>query len=101
MLYTGQVAIILNSEWFEPKNPNNPVDIEAAERALHINLGWFAHPIFVNGDYPEILKKRNDITRNTFSDQMILTTLTGDEKNHIHGRYPLNITLDCLRIDFL
>ncbi|XP_043929599.1 lactase-phlorizin hydrolase [Protopterus annectens] len=52
----GQVGIVLNSDWAEPVSPNNPEDVKAAERYMQFMLGWFAHPIFINGDYPEILK---------------------------------------------
>lgn len=54
----GQVGIVLNSDWGEPKSPGNPEDVRAAERYLHFMLGWFAHPIFVNGDYSDILKSQ-------------------------------------------
>ncbi|XP_060113412.1 lactase/phlorizin hydrolase [Heteronotia binoei] len=54
----GQVGIVLNSDWAEPKSPGSLEDIRAAERYLHFMLGWFAHPIFVNGDYSDILKSQ-------------------------------------------
>nr|XP_056717147.1 lactase/phlorizin hydrolase [Euleptes europaea] len=54
----GKVGIVLNSDWAEPKSPGNLEDVRAAERYLHFMLGWFAHPIFVNGDYPDILKSQ-------------------------------------------
>ncbi|XP_077176319.1 lactase/phlorizin hydrolase [Paroedura picta] len=54
----GKIGIVLNSDWAEPKSPENPEDVRAAERYLHFMLGWFAHPIFVNGDYSDILKSQ-------------------------------------------
>jgi len=54
----GQVSLTLDSDWKEPLDENNPSDVAAAERAMQFKLGWFAHPIFVNGDYPEEMKQR-------------------------------------------
>ncbi|XP_047456730.1 lactase-phlorizin hydrolase-like [Mugil cephalus] len=63
----GKVGIALNSDWAEPTDMSRPEDIAAADRYLQFMLGWFAHPIFVNGDYPPTLKaqvekKRSDCT---------------------------------------
>ncbi|XP_047578460.1 lactase/phlorizin hydrolase [Lutra lutra] len=52
----GRVGIVLNSDWAEPLSPERPEDLTASERFLHFMLGWFAHPIFVDGDYPAALK---------------------------------------------
>ncbi|XP_004616567.1 lactase/phlorizin hydrolase [Sorex araneus] len=52
----GQVGIVLNSDWAEPLSPDRPEDLQASERFLHFMLGWFAHPIFVDGDYPAALR---------------------------------------------
>ncbi|XP_054759830.1 lactase/phlorizin hydrolase-like [Lytechinus pictus] len=53
----GQVGITLNSDWSEPWDRNNQTSLDASDRALQFNLGWFAHPIF-KGDYPEIMKTK-------------------------------------------
>ncbi|XP_062969222.1 lactase/phlorizin hydrolase [Cynocephalus volans] len=52
----GRVGIVLNSDWAEPLSPERPEDLTASERFLHFMLGWFAHPIFVDGDYPATLR---------------------------------------------
>jgi len=53
----GQIGIVLNTDFFYPKDPQKPEDIEAANRAFDFMLGWFADPLFF-GDYPERLKKK-------------------------------------------
>ena len=53
----GFVGISLNIVWKEPKT-RDPKDIEATERAMQFDLGWFANPIYGNGDYPEVMKKQ-------------------------------------------
>uniref|UniRef100_A0A673M2R3 beta-glucosidase n=1 Tax=Sinocyclocheilus rhinocerous TaxID=307959 RepID=A0A673M2R3_9TELE len=52
----GLVSISLNAEWTEPLDVNVPREVVAADRALQFQLGWFAHPIFKNGDYPDAMK---------------------------------------------
>ena len=42
----------------EPLNPANPLDVEAAERSMQFDLGWFANPIYGDGDYPEVMKRQ-------------------------------------------
>lgn len=53
----GTIGIVLNTNHFYPKDPENEDDVKAAKRAMDFNLGWFADPIFL-GDYPEDMKKR-------------------------------------------
>ncbi|XP_038072995.1 lactase-phlorizin hydrolase-like [Patiria miniata] len=52
----GQVGITLNTDFIEPADRSKPADIEAADTTLQFNFGWFAHPIYIDGDYPEIMK---------------------------------------------
>ncbi|KAM4537472.1 cytosolic beta-glucosidase [Odontesthes bonariensis] len=56
----GTVSVALNSDWFEPSDPGCNEDITAAERAIAFTLGWFAWPVFVTGDYPEMMKSAID-----------------------------------------
>ncbi|XP_022915768.2 myrosinase 1-like [Onthophagus taurus] len=54
----GRVGITIDSGWYEPAS-ESPVDIEAAETAIQMGFGWFAHPIFsTDGDYPPVMKQR-------------------------------------------
>ncbi|XP_069487983.1 cytosolic beta-glucosidase-like isoform X2 [Ambystoma mexicanum] len=54
----GQVSISLDSDWAEPFDPSSVKDQEAVQRYLAFNLGWFAHPVFINGDYPPLMKSQ-------------------------------------------
>ncbi|PKA57433.1 Beta-glucosidase 12 [Apostasia shenzhenica] len=47
----GKVGITLVSSWFEPYDRNSPHDLEAQQRAIQFNLGWFLDPLEF-GDYP-------------------------------------------------
>jgi beta-glucosidase/6-phospho-beta-glucosidase/beta-galactosidase len=53
----GKVSIALNSDFVQPRDPSNPDDGYAAERALLWRMGWFADPIFF-GDYPQEMRQR-------------------------------------------
>ncbi|XP_017269822.1 cytosolic beta-glucosidase [Kryptolebias marmoratus] len=52
----GAVSLALNSDWLEPLNPDCIEDVAATERDLIFTLGWFAWPVFVTGDYPEMMR---------------------------------------------
>jgi lactase-phlorizin hydrolase len=54
----GQYGITYSIGWPEPLDPFNPDDIEALERRLQFDAGWFLNPIYVNGDYPEVMKQK-------------------------------------------
>ncbi|KAG7503012.1 lactase-phlorizin hydrolase-like [Solea senegalensis] len=83
----GKVGIALNSDWAEPKDPSSPEDIAAADRYLQFMLGWFAHPIFVDGDYPATLKAQIEEKRKEcpLSEPARLPVFTPEEKKRIRG----------------
>ncbi|XP_071507382.1 lactase/phlorizin hydrolase-like [Diadema antillarum] len=82
----GQIGITLNSNHAEPWNKSNPSDVEAADRNLQFNLGWYAHPIFINGDYPEVMKEKIG-TKSAAQgyNESRLPVFTEDEKAQIKG----------------
>ncbi|KAM8933998.1 lactase/phlorizin hydrolase [Pelodytes ibericus] len=82
----GQVGISLNSDWAEPKSAANPEDITAAERYLQFMLGWFAHPILINGDYPEVFKTQIQLKHEQCPTTVSpLPVFTAEEKTYING----------------
>lgn len=50
----GKVGITLNIDWKEPKT-KTPDDVKAANRSLQFMIGWFAHAIYKNGNYPQVM----------------------------------------------
>lgn len=56
----GMISLAINSDWLEPLRPGCTEDIAATERRLAFTLGWFAWPVFVTGDYPEIMRRAID-----------------------------------------
>lgn len=81
------MGIALNSDWAEPMDPSRPEDIAAADRYLQFMLGWFAHPIFVDGDYPATLKTQIEQKRNKcpHSEPARLPVFTTEESQRIRG----------------
>jgi len=81
------VSITFNTNYYEPRDPYNQTDYEAALRHITASLGWFAHPIFVNGDYPQLMKDQVASHSNE-SDPAIFPRLpefTEEEKQLING----------------
>lgn len=56
----GAVSLAINSDWLEPLNPACGGDVAATERDWAFTLGWFAWPVFVTGDYPEVMRSAID-----------------------------------------
>ena len=56
----GACGITLNIHWAEPKDPSKVEDLNAAQRYLQFNFGWFAHPILKDGKYPTIMREQID-----------------------------------------
>ncbi|XP_015240203.1 PREDICTED: lactase-phlorizin hydrolase [Cyprinodon variegatus] len=83
----GKVGIALNSDWARPGDPMKPEDVAAAERYLEFMLGWFAHPIFIDGDYSQVLKTQIEKKRSDCAGSVpaVLPTFTAAEKARIKG----------------
>uniref|UniRef100_A0A3Q4AHH9 Uncharacterized protein n=1 Tax=Mola mola TaxID=94237 RepID=A0A3Q4AHH9_MOLML len=56
----GKVSIVLGSHWVEPQRGQaTAVNVELCQQSLEAVLGWFANPIFGDGDYPDSLKAKH------------------------------------------
>ncbi|XP_067892755.1 beta-klotho-like [Heterodontus francisci] len=70
----GFVSIVLGSHWIEPQNDS--FNYKNFQMSMDLVLGWFAKPIFVDGDYPDNLKIQINPA---------LPTFTEKEKSFING----------------
>ncbi|KAK6501742.1 hypothetical protein TWF481_009569 [Arthrobotrys musiformis] len=52
----GTIMITLHGNYSEPWDEEDPLDIEAAERAREFEIAWFADPIYKTGDYPASMR---------------------------------------------
>lgn len=71
----GKVSMALASHWVKPSNSRHQ-NRKYCQCSLDSVLGWFAHPIFVDGDYPRCMKEE-------FSD--VLPVFSALEKLKILG----------------
>ena len=56
----GKIGITLNVNWAEPRDSDDPADVEASNTHLNFNLGWYAHAIMKDGMYPEVMRNKID-----------------------------------------
>jgi len=75
----ARIGIVLVSQYYYPLDEKNPKDVEAAERAMMFDMGWFLLPI-VNGDYPAVMRER-------VGDR--LPKFSGEESKLLKGSYDL------------
>jgi len=54
----GEITAALNYDFAFPRNPSDPQDQQAAQLCHDFNLGWFADPIYLTGDYPASMRQR-------------------------------------------
>ncbi|KAK6189992.1 hypothetical protein SNE40_001948 [Patella caerulea] len=84
----GRVTITLNGNWAEPKNPLSLSDYEASDWTMQFTFGWFGHPVYVNGDYPPIMRERIDrISKEQGFNTSRLPTFTPDQMKMIKGSH--------------
>uniref|UniRef100_A0A3Q2Q236 Klotho beta n=1 Tax=Fundulus heteroclitus TaxID=8078 RepID=A0A3Q2Q236_FUNHE len=64
----GKVSIVLGSHWVEP-HVGQPIaaNVALCQQSMEAVLGWFAKPIFGDGDYPASLKTKHATLLPTFT----------------------------------
>ncbi|XP_072252534.1 beta-klotho [Leuresthes tenuis] len=64
----GKVSIVLGSHWVEPQRGQATAANDAlCQQSIEAVLGWFANPIFAEGDYPLSLKMKHGDLMPTFT----------------------------------
>ncbi|MED6234924.1 hypothetical protein ATANTOWER_008341 [Ataeniobius toweri] len=64
----GKVSIVLGSHWVEPHRGQSKAATAAlCQQSIEAVLGWFAEPIFGDGDYPVSLKTKHVALMPTFT----------------------------------
>lgn len=88
MLLPGKISLATNIDHEEPATDTQE-DKDAADRAYQFMLGWFAHPIYKNGDYPQVMKERiaNKSAAHNLAKSR-LPVFTDQEKKMIKGEKP-------------
>ncbi|KAJ0050197.1 hypothetical protein NL108_014063, partial [Boleophthalmus pectinirostris] len=105
----GEVSIVLGSHWVEPQRATE-ANVELCQASMEAVLGWFANPIFGDGDYPLSLKLKHGTALPTFTEEEKLWVrntadffaLSFDPKNLRLGRtqaqYGQSVTPDLRRV---
>ncbi len=84
----GRVGIVLNINWMEPLDPNDSSHVEASNTKIEFDFGWFAHPIFIDGQYPPIMREKVDAKSAAQGlSESRLPTFTDEEAAYIVGTY--------------
>lgn len=75
----------MNTDWQVPKNPSDPKDLAASDRAINFMFGWFLNPV-MRGDYPQVM--RDQVDRKSQEQRYTTSRLpvfTPNEKLYIKG----------------
>ncbi|KAK6822600.1 Beta-glucosidase 1B [Apiospora arundinis] len=64
----GQIGITLNGDGTYPWDPEDPADVEAADRKIEFAISWFADPIYF-GKYPDSMRKQLGDRLPTFTEE--------------------------------
>ena len=91
----GQIGITLNFDWAQPRDPLDSGDMEASNTFMNFQLGWYAHAIFIDGKYPEVMRSKIDEkSEQQGFEKSRLPNFTDEESLSIQG------TSDFLGINF-
>lgn len=99
----GQIGITLNGDGTYPWDPEDPKDVEAADRKIEFSICWFADPIYF-GKYPDSMRKQLGDRLPTFTDEERELVLGSNDfygMNHYTANYVKHKTGEPPEDDFL
>lgn len=95
--FVGTCGITLNIGYSQANNTAVPSDVEAADRAMQFDVGWFAHPIFSkDGDFPAVMKDRVRFRSQQQKVPNRLPTFSAQEIQDLKG----NCVIDSIKFEF-
>lgn len=89
----ARISIVLVSQYYYPLNASDPKDVEAAERGMQFDMGWFLLPI-VTGDYPAVMRERAGDRLPSFTEEES-KLLKGSYDLFMLNHYGSNAVTDC------
>ena len=84
-MISGKIGINLAASWYQPKKLTEPNVDKAVNRAMQFELGWFAEPILLTGDYPIVMKDQIAMKSQAQGVDNRLPQFTVQEKSDIKG----------------
>ena len=73
----GEVSVVLGSHWVVPqRTPASQANVALCQQSMEAVIGWFANPIFGDGDYPASMRSQHGD---------LLPTFTPEEKAWVQG----------------
>ncbi|KAB2580764.1 Beta-glucosidase 1B [Lasiodiplodia theobromae] len=99
----GQIGITLNGDYMYPWDPEDPRDVEAANRKHEFSISWFADPVYF-GKYPDSMRKQlGDRLPEFTPDEAALVKGSNDfyGMNHYTANYVKHVDMEPELNDFL
>lgn len=99
----GEIGITLNGDAVYPWDPEDPLDVAAAERKLEFSIAWFADPVYF-GHYPaSMVTQLGDRLPKFTPEESALVKGSNDfyGMNHYTANYIRHLTTPPLEDDFL
>ncbi|KAL1624077.1 hypothetical protein SLS54_004006 [Diplodia seriata] len=99
----GQIGITLNGDYMYPWDPEDPRDVEAANRKHEFSISWFADPVYF-GKYPDSMRKQLGERLPEFTSEEVALVKGSNDfygMNHYCANYVKHVDTEPQPNDFL